>query len=69
MALRLEAEVISIQTRYPFKIARHEHNEVRTVLVKLKDDDGVEGWGEATPQRFYGETPETVLASVRRWLK
>jgi L-alanine-DL-glutamate epimerase-like enolase superfamily enzyme len=62
--LRLEAEVISLRTKYPFKIARHEHFEVRTVLVKLRDDDGVEGWGEATPQRFYGETPETVLAAL-----
>jgi L-alanine-DL-glutamate epimerase-like enolase superfamily enzyme len=34
------------------------------VLLKLRDEDGVEGWGEATPQRFYGETPETVLAAL-----
>ncbi len=63
-ALRLEAEVLSLRTKYPFKIARHEHFEVRTVLVKLRDADGLEGWGEATPQRFYGETPETVLAAL-----
>lgn len=62
--LRLEAEVLTLRTKYPFKIARHEHFEVRTVLVKLRDEDGVEGWGEATPQRFYGETPETVLAAL-----
>lgn len=62
--LRLEAEVIYLRTKYPFKIARHEHFEVRTVLVKLRDEDGLEGWGEATPQRFYGETPETVLAAL-----
>jgi L-alanine-DL-glutamate epimerase-like enolase superfamily enzyme len=62
--LRLEAEVISLRTKYPFKIARHEHFEVRTVLVKVRDEDGLEGWGEATPQRFYGETPETVLAAL-----
>jgi L-alanine-DL-glutamate epimerase-like enolase superfamily enzyme len=62
--LRLEAEVVSLRTKYPFKIARHEHFEVRTVLVKLRDEDGLEGWGEATPQRFYGETPETVLAAL-----
>lgn len=62
--LRLEAEVLSLQTRYPFKIARHEHFEIRTVLVRLRDQDGAEGWGEATPQRFYGETPETVLAAL-----
>ena len=64
-SLRLEAEVLSLRTKYPFRIARHEHFEVRTVLVKLRDSDGVEGWGEATPQRFYGETPETVLAALQ----
>jgi L-alanine-DL-glutamate epimerase-like enolase superfamily enzyme len=57
VALRLEAEIISLRTKYPFRIARHVHEEVRTVLVKLRDEDGVEGWGEATPQKFYGETP------------
>jgi L-alanine-DL-glutamate epimerase-like enolase superfamily enzyme len=62
--LRLEAEILSLQTKYPFKIARHEHFEIRTVLLKLRDGDGMEGWGEATPQRFYGETPETVLAAL-----
>jgi len=62
--LRLEAEVLSLQTKYPFKIARHEHFEIRTVLVTLRDENGIEGWGEATPQRFYGETPETVLAAL-----
>lgn len=62
--LRLEAEILSLQTKYPFKIARHEHFEIRTVLLKLRDGDGMEGLGEATPQRFYGETPETVLAAL-----
>ena len=62
--LRLEAEVLSLKTKYPFKIARHEHLEIRTVMVKLRDGDGLEGWGEATPQQFYGETPETVLAAL-----
>jgi len=34
------------------------------VMVRLTDHDGQEGWGEAAPQRFYGETPETVLAAL-----
>ncbi len=33
-------------------------------MVRLTDHDGQEGWGEAAPQRFYGETPETVLAAL-----
>jgi L-alanine-DL-glutamate epimerase-like enolase superfamily enzyme len=31
------------------------------------DRDGLEGWGEAAPQRFYGETPETVLAALQTY--
>src|SRR2546429_3456660 len=30
------------------------------------DEDGTEGWGEADPSRYYGETADTVLATLRR---
>jgi L-alanine-DL-glutamate epimerase-like enolase superfamily enzyme len=33
----------------------------------LRDRDGVEGWGEAAPSRFYGETVDTVVAALERW--
>jgi L-alanine-DL-glutamate epimerase-like enolase superfamily enzyme len=62
--LRIQAEVLTLRTRYPFKIARGQQDSYRTVLVKVVDGDGMEGWGEAAPQRFYGETPETVLAAL-----
>lgn len=62
--LRLEAEVMSLRTKHPFVIARHGFDEVRSVRVILRDADGNEGIGEATPQKFYGETPETALAAL-----
>lgn len=62
--LRLEAEVMSLRTRHPFVIARHGFDEVRSIRVILRDADGLEGIGEATPQKFYGETPETALAAL-----
>lgn len=62
--LRLEAEVLTLKTRHPFIISRHGFDTVRTVKVVVRDHDGVEGWGEASPQRYYGETPETVLAAL-----
>ena len=62
--LRLEAEVMTLRTRHPFIIARHGFDEIRTVRVILRDADGREGIGEATPQKFYGETPETALAAL-----
>lgn len=65
--LRLQAEILSLRTRHPFIIARARHDEIRTVLVTLTDADGAQGWGEAAPQRYYGETPETVLAALTRY--
>jgi L-Ala-D/L-Glu epimerase len=65
--LRLEAEVLDLRTRHPFIIARGGQSDYSTVMVKLIDQDGVEGWGEAAPTKFYGETTETVLAALNTY--
>jgi len=62
--LRLNADIIDLKTRHPFIIARGSQDTYRTVAIRLVDPDGNEGWGEAAPQRYYGETPETVLAAL-----
>lgn len=64
--MRLETEVVTVHTTHPFIIARGGSSDWRVIWVRLIDDDGVEGWGEAAPSRFYGETPETVLAALER---
>jgi len=64
--IRLETDVVTVHTAHPFVIARGGSSEWRTVWVRLIDDDGVEGWGEAAPSRFYGETSDTVLAALER---
>ncbi|MGH7702028.1 MAG: dipeptide epimerase [Gemmatimonadales bacterium] len=66
-ALRMEAEILELRTRHPFIIARGGQSDYRTVMVRLIDGDGIEGWGEAAPTRFYGETPETVLAALQAY--
>jgi len=63
--LRLQAEILELKTRHPFIIARGSQDTYRTVQVRLIDADGLEGWGEAAPQRYYGETTETVLAALQ----
>ena len=63
--MRLQAELLELKTRHPFIIARGSQDSYRTVQVRLIDGDGVEGWGEAAPQRYYGETTETVLAALQ----
>ena len=61
--LHMEAEYLELRTKHPFIIARGGQSDYRTIWVRLKDADGHEGWGEAAPSRFYGETAETVLAA------
>jgi L-alanine-DL-glutamate epimerase-like enolase superfamily enzyme len=62
--LHMEAEYLELRTKHPFIIARGGQSDYRTIWVRLKDGDGHEGWGEAAPSRFYGETAETVLAAL-----
>ena len=66
MALRLVAEVITLKTKHPFVIARGGDDDTRVVWVRLTDGDGLEGWGEADPSRYYGETADTVLGALKR---
>jgi L-alanine-DL-glutamate epimerase-like enolase superfamily enzyme len=65
--LTLATEVLTLRTKHPFIIARGGQSEYRTVMVRLRDEDGTEGWGEAAPTRFYGETTETALAALRHY--
>jgi L-alanine-DL-glutamate epimerase-like enolase superfamily enzyme len=68
VTLRLTHEVLRLALRDPFRIARTDHDSsagsVTTVVVELTDDrfPGVVGVGEGYPDRFYGETPETMAA-------
>ena len=62
--LRVDAQILTLHTRHPFLIARGGASEYRSVWVRVTDTDGLEGWGEAAPTKFYGETPETVLAAL-----
>jgi L-alanine-DL-glutamate epimerase-like enolase superfamily enzyme len=66
MPLRLATEVISLKTRHPFVIARGGSSDYRVVWVRVTDGDGVEGWGEADPSAYYGETADTVLAALQK---
>ncbi|HET9425731.1 MAG TPA: dipeptide epimerase [Gemmatimonadaceae bacterium] len=62
----LSWEILTIHTTVPFVIARGGASDHRVVKVTLRDADGAFGWGEASPNRFYGETPETAVAALER---
>lgn len=63
--MKLDYEVATLRTKYPFTIARRRQEEDYAVWVRLRDEDDMTGWGEANPSRFYGETPETVCAALQ----
>jgi L-alanine-DL-glutamate epimerase-like enolase superfamily enzyme len=67
VGLSLRHETLSLELRDPFWIARSQHTQgtrITTVIVEVRDDryPGVVGVGEGYPDRFYGETPDTMAA-------
>ena len=63
--MQLTCEILTVHTTHPFIIARGGTSEYRVVWVKLRDNDGAEGWGEAAPSRFYGESADSVMLAVQ----
>ena len=66
MSIRLSHDVSVVHTTHPFVIARGGASEHRLIRVRIRGDDDVEGWGEAAPNRFYGETIDTALGALAR---
>jgi L-alanine-DL-glutamate epimerase-like enolase superfamily enzyme len=66
MGLTLAHEILELETAHPFGIARGTQSAYRAVWVRLTDGDGTEGWGEANPSSYYGETADTVVAALAR---
>lgn len=65
--MHLEFEILELHTRHAFHIAREAARPAwRSVWVRLRDRDGLEGWGEAAATPFYGETADTVAALLPR---
>ena len=58
--MKLTHEIVSLRTKHAFTIARGGGSEYRVNLVKITDEDGAEGVGEANPSRYYGENPDTA---------
>jgi L-alanine-DL-glutamate epimerase-like enolase superfamily enzyme len=63
--LRMDVELLELQTKHPFIIARGGQSDYRTVWVKLTDAEGNEGWGEAAPSKFYGETVGSAMEALK----
>jgi L-alanine-DL-glutamate epimerase-like enolase superfamily enzyme len=62
--MKLSHQTIELNPTHPFVIARGGYSHHRNVIVRLTDDDGLEGYGEAAPNRYYGESVSTVIAAL-----
>jgi len=65
--MKLDFRTLDLRTKHVFKIAREMAPAPRqSVVVRITDADGVEGWGEAAATPYYGETVDTVNALLPR---
>jgi o-succinylbenzoate synthase len=56
---------LNIPLNTPFKIADSTQTEYNGIILELRTEDGLLGWGEAAPSaRVTGEIPETVKKSL-----
>ena len=62
--MKLSHQTIELNPTHPFVIARGGYAHHRNVIVRLTDDDGIDGYGEAAPNRYYGESVSTVTAAL-----
>src|SRR5687768_7181887 len=65
--MKLIWEILELRTKHDFNIARAAAPPARrNVVVRVIDDDGLEGWGEAAPNAYYQESADTVVAMLER---
>jgi L-alanine-DL-glutamate epimerase-like enolase superfamily enzyme len=63
--MKISWELLEVQSAFPFKISRAIEDVVTRVWVRI-ESEGLEGWGEADPSPYYGETEHTVVAALQR---
>jgi L-Ala-D/L-Glu epimerase len=62
--MKLSHQTVELEPVHPFVIARGGYAHHRNVIVRIVDEEGVEGFGEAAPNRYYGESVATVIAAL-----
>jgi L-alanine-DL-glutamate epimerase-like enolase superfamily enzyme len=63
--MNVDWERFTIHTEDPFRISRGVRTQEERVWLRV-EADGVEGWGEADPSAYYGETADTVEAAFEK---
>ncbi len=61
--MKLEVESLRLNSRFPFKISRSTRTEFDLFIFHLQHGS-ISGIGEAAPQQYYGENPDTLREAV-----
>jgi L-alanine-DL-glutamate epimerase-like enolase superfamily enzyme len=64
--VKLIHEPMTLETRFTFRIAHGAKRGHANTWVRI-EHDGVEGWGEASPSHYYGETRALVEHALDVW--
>lgn len=64
--MKLVTEALDVHTTFEFRIAVGARTHHDNVLVKIQHE-GLEGWGEASPSHYYGETRPLMEEALRTW--
>jgi L-Ala-D/L-Glu epimerase len=62
--MNIKTHVISLKSKYPFRIAHGVRLETETFIVELSDGKFT-GFGEATPVPYYGITSEVMAKEIQ----
>jgi L-alanine-DL-glutamate epimerase-like enolase superfamily enzyme len=63
--VELSFKTIDLKLRHTFRISRGTQDVAKVVITTL-EHDGIQGYGEASPSRRYGETTQTVLDFLQK---
>lgn len=61
--MNVSVKTLKLHPRTPFRISREAQVEVQNVIAKV-EADGIMGYGEASPNKFYNETAEDVSRRI-----
>jgi L-alanine-DL-glutamate epimerase-like enolase superfamily enzyme len=63
--MQLATTIHTLHPKAVFRISRAQRTEVRNVFLRI-EDEGITGYGEASPNAFYREDADDVQARLRR---
>ncbi len=62
--MKVKSHTINLKSKHPFRIAHGVRTETQTYIIELLEE-GLTGYGEATPVPYYGVTPGNMDALLK----